>query len=140
MVRSTLKLNAAISAAPGPASELCWPKTKNGGGPGSIMNNMHFLAINRLFRSRRALLPQGNETVRHVDSSGINRLAVRLQKLHFMKSLFSQNSKVQKRKIEILVGIRVFVEDSKSLLPTFNFHDAFHDYFHDYFASRSTFS
>ena len=33
-------------------------------------------------------------------------------------NFFSQNVKVQKSKIEILVGISFFVEDSKSLLPT----------------------
>ena len=31
---------------------------------------------------------------------------------------FSQNSKVEQSQIEILVGMSVFVEDSKSLLPT----------------------
>ena len=55
---------------------------------------------------------------KRVDSTGLNRLVVRLQKLYFMKSLFSQNSKVEKGKIKILVGVSVFVEDSKSLLPT----------------------
>ena len=53
-------------------------------------------------------------TVKHVDSTGINRLAVRLQKL-FYEVTFSQNSKVDKSKIEILVGISIFVEASKSL-------------------------
>ena len=55
---------------------------------------------------------------KRVEFNGINSLAVRLQKLYFMKSHFSQNFKIQKRKIEILVGIRIFVEASKSLLPT----------------------
>ena len=35
-----------------------------------------------------------------------------------MKSFFVQIQKLKKSKIQILVGISVFVEDSKSLLPT----------------------
>ena len=53
-----------------------------------------------------------------VDSIGINRLAVRLQTLHFMKSLFVNIQSFLKSKMEILVGISVFVEASNSLLPT----------------------
>ena len=34
------------------------------------------------------------------------------------ETTFCQNSQVEQRKIEILVGISFFVEDSKSLLPT----------------------
>ena len=68
-------------------------------GPGSIIPNMQFLFLILSFRSRRAWLPEANETVRHEDSIGINVLAVRLQKLFFMKP---QNSKVEQTQIEIL--------------------------------------
>ena len=52
---------------------------------------------------------KGMGTTKRVDSTGVNGLAVRLQKLHFMKSLWS-NSKVQQSKIQKLVGIRILVE------------------------------
>ena len=39
-------------------------------------------------------------------------------KASLYEDTFSQHSKVEKSKIDILVGISVFVEDSKSLLPT----------------------
>ena len=117
-MRSTLKLNAAISDEQIGGLRSMLAEDQKWGGPGSIIPNMLFLAINLWFRSRRAALLDGKATVKRVDFTGINRLAVRLQKLHFMKSLFSQNSKVEKLKIQILVGISIFVEDSKSLLPT----------------------
>ena len=60
----------------------------------SRIDNEH-LAMNLLFTSRRDLQTMGIETVKHVDSTGINRLAVRFQKLHFMKSVFV---KIQKLK------------------------------------------
>ena len=53
-----------------------------------------------------------------MNSSGENRLAVRLQKLFFMKLLSVKIQKLKKTQIEIIVGISVFVEDSKSLLPS----------------------
>ena len=87
-VRSTLKLNAAISDSKIGGLRTMLAEDQQWGGPGSMGTNMPVLAINLLFRSRRAYLPKANETVRYVDSTGINRLAVRLQKLHFMKSLF----------------------------------------------------
>ena len=34
---------------------------------------------------------------KRVDSTGINRLALRLQKLHFMKPLFPKNQKLKKK-------------------------------------------
>ena len=52
---------------------------------------------------------------KHVDSTGLNRLAVRLQKLHFMKPLFL---KIQKLKKVKSVGISICVAAFKSLLPT----------------------
>ena len=83
-----------------------------------MVPKMQFSAVSQLFRSRREELSGTLQTVRHVDSTGINRLAVRRQHVHFMKSLFLKIQKLQKRKIEIIVGISVFVEGSKSLLPT----------------------
>ena len=68
-------------------------KSTKMGGPRSIMAEMQFLAIDLLFRSRRAKLPYGIGTSNHVDFIGVNGLAVRLQQLHFMKPLFV---KVQK--------------------------------------------
>ena len=67
-------------------------------GPGSIMNKMHFFAIKLPFRARSRGPVGGIDTVRHVDSTGINRLAVRLQTLHFMKSIFLKNQKLKKVK------------------------------------------
>ena len=43
---------------------------------------------------------------------------MRLQKLFYEVTFVSQILTVDKGKIEILVSISVFVEDSKSLLPT----------------------
>ena len=64
--------------------------------------------------ARRLARPKAEQ----VDNIGINRLAVRLQKLHFMNLLFSQNSKVEQSKIEILDGMSIFAEHVLSLLPT----------------------
>ena len=59
------------------------------------------------------------DTSKRVDFTGINRLAVRSPKFFFYEVTFvSFCFEVQTSKIEILVGISVFVEDSKSLLPT----------------------
>ena len=73
-------------------------KIQTWGGPRSIIAQMHVWAINLLFRSRRAVLIKGNEAVSHVDSIGKNRLAVRLQKLYFMKPLFLKIQKLNKVK------------------------------------------
>ena len=78
-------------------------------GPRSIITNMQFLAINPQFRIRRDEPVQGMYTVKHVDFTCVNGLAVRLQTLHFMKPLFSK-FKSSKSKIEIQVGISIFVE------------------------------
>ena len=118
MVRSFLKLNAAISDNNIGGLRSMLAEDRKWGGPRSIIAGMPFLAINLLSTSCRGEIPLGIDTSKDVDSTGINCLAVRLQKLHFMKPLFSQNSKVSKSKIQILIGISVFVEDSKSLLPT----------------------
>ena len=81
MVRSTLKLNALISDSKIGGLRSMLAEDQKWGGPGSMVAGMLFLAINMLFRGRRDLPLGGIETVRHVDSTGINRFAVRLQKL-----------------------------------------------------------
>ena len=48
------------------------------------------------------------DSSKRVDSTGINRLAVRFQKL-FYEVTFSHHFKVQQSKIEIPVGISIFV-------------------------------
>ena len=68
------------------------------GGPGAIITNTCFLDIKVSFWSRWVYLLGEIETVKHVDSSGINRLAVRLQKLYFMKPLFHKIQKVKQVK------------------------------------------
>ena len=50
------------------------------------------------------------ETVTHVDFTGVNGLAVRLQKLRFMKPLFLSKFKVSKSNIQLLVEVCIFVE------------------------------
>ena len=66
------------------------------GGPGSMVTKTCFSDITVRFWSRRWEIVGAIEPVTYVDSTGINRLAVRLQKLHFMKSLFVKIFKVEK--------------------------------------------
>ena len=84
----TLKLNAIISDSKNRRPQNYVGRRPKMGGPGSMESKMQLLAMNLLFRARRDVPMCGIETVRHVDSTGINRLAVRLQKLYFMKPLF----------------------------------------------------
>ena len=86
MVRSILKLNASISDSKIGGLRTMLAEDQKWGGPGSMVKIMQFLAMNLWFTSRRACIPGGNKTVRYVDSIGINRLAVRLQKLCSIKT------------------------------------------------------
>ena len=67
-------------------------RPKMGGGPDRWYQNAVF-AISSSFWSRRALLLYAIGISKRVYFTGINRLAVCLQKLHFMKALFSRNIK-----------------------------------------------
>ena len=57
-------------------------------------------------------------TSKRVEVTGINRWAVRLQKLFYEVTFFFSKFQSSTSNIEILVGVNVFVEHSKSLLPT----------------------
>ena len=98
MVRSILKLNAAISDSKIGGLGTILAEDQKSGGAGSMGAEIQFLAMNLLFRSRRDVQTGAMDAVKHVDSTGINRLAVRLQKLHFMKSLFVKIHKFKKVK------------------------------------------
>ena len=67
-------------------------------GPRAILPNIPFLAINLLFRARSRGPVKEIGTSKRVDFTGINRLAVRLQKVYFMRPHFCQHFKVQKVK------------------------------------------
>ena len=55
-----------------------------------------FLSINLSFRSRRGVTVEGMGTSKRVDSTGVNGLAVRFQKLHFMKLLLVKIKRFKK--------------------------------------------
>ena len=65
-------------------------KVQKWGGPGSIMTKTFLGDITVSFWSRTAWTRGAMGTTKRVDVTGINRLAVRLQKLHFTKSLLSK--------------------------------------------------
>ena len=88
LVRSSLKLNAAISDSQIGGLRTTLAEDQKWGGPRMMVAKTQYLAMHLWFRSRTAWHSEGLDTSKRVEFTGVNGLAVRLQKLHFMTPLF----------------------------------------------------
>ena len=99
------------------ASDLCWPKTNNGGAKIDGDKNMFFGHNSKLLK------PQSWDSWSNRNSKACifhlyKRFGCAPPNALLYETTFSQNSKVEQRQIEILVNISICVEHVQALLPT----------------------